>query len=92
MTPEDREVTNGEPKTAYWRANIRLIAILLTIWALVSYVAAILLAEPLAGITFFNIPLSFWFGHQGSMLTFVVLIFVYAFYMDRVDRAHDVHE
>jgi putative solute:sodium symporter small subunit len=92
MSTEEREITNGEPKTAYWRANIRLIAILLTIWALVSYVAAILLAEPLQNITFFQVPLSYWFGHQGSMLTFVVLIWVYAFYMDRVDRKHDVHE
>jgi putative solute:sodium symporter small subunit len=92
MSTEEREITNGEPKTAYWRANVRLIAILLTIWALVSYVAAILLAEPLQNITFFQVPLSYWFGHQGSMLTFVVLIWVYAFYMDRVDRKHDVHE
>lgn len=92
MDAEEREVTSGEPKRAYWRENIRLIFILLAIWALVSYVFGILLAEPLDGITFFQVPLGYWFAHQGSMLTFVVLIFVYAFYMDRVDKKHDVQE
>ncbi|GAB4260059.1 MAG: DUF4212 domain-containing protein [Thermoleophilia bacterium] len=77
---------------AYWRANLRLIAILLIVWAAVSYVAAIFLANPLYGVNLGKIPLSFWFAQQGSMLVFVVLIFVYAKMMDGIDRQFDVHE
>ena len=71
---------------AYWRANIRLIAQLLTVWALVSFVFGILLAERLNEITFFEIPLGFWIAQQGSIYVFVILIFVYARMMDRIDK------
>ncbi|GAP62870.1 hypothetical protein ARMA_1293 [Ardenticatena maritima] len=81
-----------EKAQAYWRANVRLITTLLIIWALVSHVAAILLAKPLSGITFGRIPLSFWFAQQGSMIIFVILIFVYAWRMNKLDREFDVHE
>ncbi len=77
---------------AYWKANIRLIAILLVIWALVSFGAAILFAVPLSGLNVGQIPMSFWFAQQGSMITFVILIFVYAWLMNRLDREYDVHE
>lgn len=86
-------VEGGEEKAiAYWKANVRLIFILLAIWALVSYVASIILAQPLVTINLGQVPLSFWFAHQGSMITFVVLIFVYAKLMDGIDNKFDVHE
>ncbi len=86
-------VEGGEEKAiAYWKANVRLIFILLAIWALVSYVAGIILARPLVTINLGQVPLSFWFAHQGSMITFVVLIFVYAKLMDGIDNKFDVHE
>ncbi len=86
-------VEGGEEKAiAYWKANVRLIFILLAIWALVSYVAGIILAQPLVTINLGQVPLSFWFAHQGSMITFVVLIFVYAKLMDGIDNKFDVHE
>ncbi|GAB4244566.1 MAG: DUF4212 domain-containing protein [Thermoleophilia bacterium] len=91
MEPERKEY-GTEAGRRYWRANIRLIAILLVIWAVVSYLAAIILAEPFADITFFQIPLSFWFAQQGSIVVFVILIFVYARIMDGLDKEYDVHE
>lgn len=86
-------VEGGEQAArAYWRENLRAILVLLAIWALVSLVAGILLAEPLHGVILGQVPLSFWFAHQGSIITFVVLIFVYCWWMDRIDRKYDVHE
>ena len=76
----------------YWKANVRLITILLAIWALVSYVCGILLAPVLNNITLGAIPLGFWFAQQGSMITFVILIFVYCKLMDGIDKEFDVHE
>lgn len=76
----------------YWRANRILIAVLLGIWGLVSFVFAIFLAEPLHSVRVGQVPMSFWWAHQGSMFVFVVLIFVYAIWMDRLDKKYDVHE
>lgn len=77
---------------SYWRANRLVIAILLAIWALVSYVFGILLAVPLSSVRVGQLPMSFWWAHQGSMVVFVLLIFFYAFYMDWLDKKYDVHE
>ena len=77
---------------AYWRANKALIAVLLVIWALVSFGFAILLARPLYGVHVGNLPMSFWWAQQGSMVVFVLLIFVYAWRMDQLDEKFDVHE
>ena len=52
---------------SYWRSNKILIAVLLAVWALVSYVFAILLAEPLYTVKVGQIPMSFWWAQQGAM-------------------------
>lgn len=83
---------NSSKMQEYWQANVRIIVTLLAIWAGVSYVMAILLAPALQGINIGSVPLPFWFGHQGSMITFVVLIFVYVKLMDDLDKKFDVHE
>jgi putative solute:sodium symporter small subunit len=76
----------------YWKKNRILIAVLLAIWFLVSYVFAIFMARPLYELEVGQLPMSFWWAQQGSMFVFVILIFVYAFVMDRMDRKYDVHE
>lgn len=76
----------------YWRANIRLVSILLVIWFVVSYGFGIILAEPLNAIRIGGVGLGFWFAQQGSIFTFVVLIFFYASRMSKLDREFGVHE
>ncbi|MDV3350763.1 DUF4212 domain-containing protein [Leptothoe sp. LEGE 181152] len=71
---------------AYWRANITLILALLAVWGFVSLICSILLVDILNQIQFFGLPLGFWIAQQGSILTFVVLIFVYAYQMDKLDK------
>ncbi|MDZ4876852.1 MAG: hypothetical protein CLLPBCKN_006287 [Chroococcidiopsis cubana SAG 39.79] len=75
---------------AYWRANTALIRNLLIVWALVSLVFSILLVQPLNALRIGSIPLGFWLAQQGSILTFVGLIFIYAFQMDKLDRKYGV--
>ena len=79
-------------RKAYWRANVRLIAVLLAIWALVSVVFGILLIDQLNAWKIGRLPLGFWFAQQGSIYVFVVLIFIYAWRMDRLDRRYGVAE
>jgi putative solute:sodium symporter small subunit len=76
----------------YWKANLRLVVILLTIWFVVSYVFGILLVNQMNAISIAGYELGFWFAQQGSMYIFVVLIFVYAARMKKLDREFDVHE
>ncbi|MCB0284301.1 MAG: DUF4212 domain-containing protein [Calditrichaeota bacterium] len=76
----------------YWKRNIRYVGILLTIWFVVSYLFGILLVEQLDTIRFFGFKLGFWFAQQGSEIIFVILIFVYVSWMNKLDREFDVHE
>jgi putative solute:sodium symporter small subunit len=83
---------NPERQRAYWRRNLLYVWGLLAIWALVSYGAGILFADALDAWRLGGFPLGFWFGHQGAMLVFVLLVFVYVRLMNRLDRASDVYE
>lgn len=81
-----------EQRAAYWRANLRVLAGCMTVWFACSYVCGILLVDQLNKITIGGFPLGFWFAQQGSIYVFVVLIFFYAWRMNRIDRQYDVHE
>ena len=70
----------------YWKKNLRYLTILLSIWFIVSFGFGILLADQLNEIQFFGFKLGFWFAQQGSIYTFVILIFVYIFLMNRLDK------
>ena len=71
---------------------MRLVTICLVIWFIVSYLFGIILVEPLNSIKIGGYKLGFWFAQQGSIYTFVILIFYYAKRMDKLDKEHDVHE
>ncbi|EKO3686056.1 MULTISPECIES: DUF4212 domain-containing protein [Vibrio] len=77
---------------AYWSANLRYITISLIIWALVSYGFAILLRPMLAGIHIGGTDLGFWFAQQGSIITFIAIIFIYAWKMNQLDKKFGVEE
>ena len=83
---------NSSNTRAYWHANLRLIGTLLVIWAFVSYGCSILFVEALNEFQIGELPLGFWFAQQGSIYTFVVLIFVYAWRMQQLDRKFGVDE
>ena len=73
---------------AYWKANIRLVLTLLAIWFLVSFGCGILLVDLLDNIRFGGFKLGFWMAQQGSILVFIVLIFVYINRMDKLDERY----
>lgn len=77
---------------SYWSANLRYIFISLFVWALVSYGFAILLRPLLAGINVGGTDLGFWFAQQGSILTFMAIIFIYAWKMNKLDKKFGVEE
>ena len=76
----------------YWRKNLSYLAVLLTIWFVVSFACGILFVDQLDGIRLGGFKLGFWFAQQGSIYVFIVLIFVYVFLMNRLDRVYEVDE
>lgn len=79
-------------RAEYWRANIRIVCICLSIWFVVSFGCGILFADVLNQFRFGGYKVGFWFAQQGSIYTFVALIFFYANYMNKLDKQYDVHE
>jgi putative solute:sodium symporter small subunit len=75
----------------YWRRNLRITAVLLAIWFVVTYVVAFF-ARELNSIVVFGFPLGFYMGAQGALIVYVIIIFYYARYMNRLDREHGVAE
>ncbi len=89
-TDEQRVQAKAAATARYWRSNLRLTWILLLCWAVLGLGAGIIAADWLNN---YNLPgtgypLGFWFAQQGSIIGFVVLIFIYAFTMNRFDRRH----
>ena len=83
---------NDQDRKAYWKENLTLVAVLLFIWFAVSFGAGILFADVLNNIRLGGYKLGFWFAQQGSIYTFVVLVFVYARKMGDLDRKYGVGE
>lgn len=76
----------SENKKKYWKKNLKYLAILLSIWFLVSFVFGILLVDELNTIRLGGFKLGFWFAQQGSIYVFVILIFVYIKLMNKLDK------
>ncbi|EMS32724.1 Sodium:solute symporter associated protein [Mariniradius saccharolyticus AK6] len=79
-------------KKLYWRKNLQTLFSLLLIWFVVSFGFGIILVEYLNAIKLGGFKLGFWFAQQGSIYSFVILIFVYVYRMDRLDKEFDVNE
>lgn len=76
----------------YWKANLRLMAICLSIWFVVSFLFGIILVDQLNNFHLGGYKLGFWFAQQGSIYTFVVLVFFYSSRMNKLDKEYGVHE
>ena len=82
----------GKNLKNYWRKNLRYLAVLLIAWFIASFGFGILLVEPLNEIRIGGFKLGFWFAQQGSIYVFVVLIFIYTRWMNRLDKEFEVKE
>ena len=82
----------SEKMKKYWRKNLLTLLVLLVLWFVVSFGFGILLVEPLNSIQLGGFKLGFWFAQQGSIFSFVLLIFIYVIRMNKLDREFDVNE
>ena len=84
-SPEDN-------RRAYWRENLTIVAILLSVWFIVSLMLSVVFVDELNDIRLGGFRLGFWIAQQGSLYTFVVLIFIYVRTMNRLDRKYGLEE
>jgi putative solute:sodium symporter small subunit len=77
---------------AHWQANLRLMLVLLVIWFSVSFLAGIIFVDFLNQFRLYGYKLGFWFSQQGAIYFFVLLIFVYAWRMNALDKKFGVDE
>jgi len=82
----------SDQRQAYWKANLRLVTGCLIVWGTVSFGCGILFVDFLNRFHLGGYPLGFWFAQQGSIFTFLVLIFYYALRMNRLDRRYGMNE
>lgn len=78
--------------TRYWKENLKYLTILLSIWFVVSYGCGILFKEALDNFSIGGFKLGFWFAQQGAIYIFVILIFVYVWLMNRLDKKYGFDE
>ena len=81
-----------EDAKAYWKENVGIMVMLMLVWFVVSFGCGILLVDVLNTIQIGGYKLGFWFAQQGSIYTFVILIFVYAKMMGDLDRKYGVDD
>jgi putative solute:sodium symporter small subunit len=80
----------SERHRQYWSKNLRITAVLLAIWFFVTFGIGYFARD--LNFTFFGWPFSFWVGAQGALIVYVVIIWYYARYMNKLDQEYGVHE
>ena len=73
---------------SYWISNLKILLVLLIIWFTVSFGFGIIWSKSLDQFSIGGFKLGFWFAQQGSIYFFVVLIFVYVFLMNKLDKKY----
>lgn len=76
----------------YWKRNVRILLLLLGAWFTVSYLFGIILVDELNQFRLGGFKLGFWFAQQGSIYAFVLIIFIYVWLMNKLDKEFDVDE
>ena len=82
------QLTEGHRQ--YWRKTLRITAILMVVWFVVTYVVSYFARE--LSFSFFGWPFSFWMGAQGALVIYVLIIWFYARYMNKLDQQFGVAE
>ena len=91
LVKEEERMQLTDRHKEYWHKNLVITAVLLSIWFVVTFVEA-WFARELNQMSFLGFPLAFYMSAQGSLAIYVILIGVYAWYMNRLDKEYEVDE
>ena len=74
--------------TKYWKENVRFVLILLFFWFIFSFLFGIIFKDFLNQFSIAGFKLGFWFAQQGSIYSFVIIIFIYVHLMNKLDKKY----
>ncbi|BDS08778.1 hypothetical protein NT6N_38180 [Oceaniferula spumae] len=86
--PDPSSAQTAAQGSLYWKKNITILSCILLVWFTVSFGCGILFRDwldahfPMVG----NAPFGFWMAQQGSIICFVLLLIIYSFLMNRLDK------
>ena len=80
-------MNRSQEQRDYWRRNLRLTSLLLFIWFIFTFVTSGF-ARELNAISFFGFPLGFYMSAQGSVIVYVLIIWIYAKCMNKLDASY----
>ena len=89
VPPEPRSSAVEASLRRYWRSNVKIMIVLLAVWAVVGLGCGVLFADALNNFSLGGYPLGFWFAQQASIIVFVLVILVYAIALNRLDTKHN---
>ena len=72
----------------YWRSNLKIVSILLTVWFIVSFGFGVIWSDFLDQFQLGGFKVGFWFAQQGSIYFFVLIIFIYIYLMNKLDKKY----
>jgi putative solute:sodium symporter small subunit len=87
-----RPMNESQQTVSYWRSNLKLVIVLLLIWAVTGFGLSVFSIEAMNHFKIGEVGFGFWMAQQGSIFVFVVLVLVYALAMDWIDRKHNVND
>ena len=79
-----------EKHQEYWSKTLRLTAVLLAIWFIVTYVVGFYARE--LSFNFLGWPFAFYMGAQGSLIIYILIIWYYSRTMNKLDQEFGVAE
>ncbi|MCF6353099.1 MAG: DUF4212 domain-containing protein [Cyclobacteriaceae bacterium] len=85
-------MSTKKTRNTYWQQNIRYLILLLSIWFICSFGLGILWVDELNTIKMGGFKLGFWFAQQGAIYSFVIIIFIYVFLMNKLDKKYDTKQ
>ena len=78
---------------AHWKKTTRLMLTHLGVWFFFGYIVHMFVNQLNAiKIPILGFPLGFYMAAQGSLIVFVVMLFMFAKQQDAIDREHGVAE
>ena len=77
--------------TRHWSRTSTLMWIMMALWIIFSFIIH-MFVTPLNQFKFLGFPLGFYMAAQGSLIAFVIMLFIYAKRQDTIDRQEGVAE
>ncbi len=84
-------MTQGVDAARHWSRTSTLMWIMMFLWIIFSFIIH-MFVDQLNTIKVLGFPLGFYMAAQGSLIVFVVMLFVFAKRQDTIDREEGVAE